>query len=197
MGSIDVPAWLQRDRSRRALLGAAERGALLADLAGLDGPELRRVVADNPAVAELVGIAWEAPARTAEDDKRSQLAPGRGRGAARGRRRRGRRPRFLTPTVIALDPARIGVLVIAATLQTEDGELAGIIRREELRARWPGPWDLIAAALAPLQRQGLIRRTCPGPVGRTTRPLTFIRRGQRPCCCSMVAPTGFEPALPP
>ena len=35
---------------------AADWGATLEELAGLDGPELRRIVEDNPAVAELV--AW-------------------------------------------------------------------------------------------------------------------------------------------
>jgi hypothetical protein len=43
-------------------------------LAGLDGPELRRIIEDNPVVEELVGLAWEAAARTASDDKRYLLS---------------------------------------------------------------------------------------------------------------------------
>ena len=53
---------------------AADWGATLEELAGLDGSELRRIVEDNPAVAELVGLAWEEAARTAAEDKRHLLA---------------------------------------------------------------------------------------------------------------------------
>jgi hypothetical protein len=94
---------------------AVDWAAMLEELAGLDGLELRRIVEENSAVAELIGIAWEEAARTASEDKRNLLAKVaatalRGDDAAEidalG---------FLTRTVIALDSAHIKLLVITGT----------------------------------------------------------------------------------
>jgi hypothetical protein len=154
-------------------------------------------VEDNPAVAELVGIAWEAAAMTAADDKRYLLA----RVAAAALREDDAAEvdalGFLTRNVIALDPAHIKVLVIAATPQTEDGELAGIIRREELLARWPGPWDLIPAALAAPEREGLIRDQYAGgrPGGRIGWVLSDY--GERFLKYLLVDAGGWPPAGSP
>jgi hypothetical protein len=99
---------------------AADWGAILEELADLDGPELRRTVEDNPAVAELIGIAWEAAARTASEDKRYLLA----QVAAAALREDDSAVLdalgFLTRTVIALDPAHIKLLVITGTPSAPD-----------------------------------------------------------------------------
>jgi hypothetical protein len=69
-------------RSRRALPGRAwppaaagdRLGQDLKELSGLSDEELRRLVEDNPVVAEIVGRAWEAAAESASQDKRRLLA---------------------------------------------------------------------------------------------------------------------------
>jgi hypothetical protein len=145
---------------------AADWGAMLEELADLDGPELRRVVEENPAVAELIGIAWEAAARTASEDKRYLLA----QVAAAALREDDLADidaiGFLTRTVIALDPAHIKLLVITGTPSAPDrlpdrmeadGVIGHYITREEVENRWSGSTDLIPAATAALEREGLIR----------------------------------------
>ena len=53
---------------------AAQFPGLLEELSSLSDDQLRNIVEDNPAIAELVGTAWESAARTAAEDKRWMLA---------------------------------------------------------------------------------------------------------------------------
>jgi hypothetical protein len=140
----------------------ADWGATLEDLAGLDGTELRRVVEDNPAVAELVGLAWEEAARTAAEGKRTLLARVAA-SALRGDATPGQVDalRLLLRTVIALDPSHITLLVrigqsIDGYGKTNDEE-ARRLRIETLAADWPGPADLLGPLLAGLERESLIQ----------------------------------------
>jgi hypothetical protein len=79
----DVPGWLQAAGEAGALYLAArgrrqaqavDWARTLKELSGLSEEELRRLVEDNPVIAEIVGRAWEAAAETASDDKRRLLA---------------------------------------------------------------------------------------------------------------------------
>jgi hypothetical protein len=86
MGSLvqlgDVPAWIGaatgaaglylglRDRQQAQALDFSQT---LEELSGLTGPELRQVVEDHPALAQMVDLAWAEAARTASEDKRRLL----------------------------------------------------------------------------------------------------------------------------
>jgi hypothetical protein len=87
MGSLvqlgTVPEWVQAAAEAGALYlavcGRWQRQAIdwakeLERLSGMTTQELRQVVEDTPALAELVGVAWEEAARTASEDKRRLLA---------------------------------------------------------------------------------------------------------------------------
>jgi hypothetical protein len=79
----NVPEWVQAATGAATLYSAVRSrwqkqaldwAAMFEELADLDREELRRVVEENPAIAELVGLAWEAGAETRSDDKRQLLA---------------------------------------------------------------------------------------------------------------------------
>jgi hypothetical protein len=140
---------------------AADWGATLEELAGLDGPKLRRIVEDNPAVAELVGLAWEAAARTASDDKRCLLAQVAA-AALRGDTAPEKVDRlpFLLRPVLALDPPHITLLVVIPQVFDTTGQPANRLTRSagfpDLAAAWPGGPELLEPALTALEGQGLI-----------------------------------------
>lgn len=144
-------------------------GAALEDLAGLDGPELRRVVEDNPAVAELVGLAWEEAARTASDDKRHLLAQVAA-SALRGETvpEKVDRLQFLLRPVIALDPPHITLLVLMGRVletmdQTERWDRGQWqVQFIEIADAWPGGVGLLSPALSALEGQGLVGKTSDG-----------------------------------
>lgn len=141
---------------------AADWGATLEELAGLDGPELRRIVEDNPAVAELVGLAWEEAARTAAEDKRHLLAQ-----VAAAALRGDTAPEaidalpLLLRTVIALDSPHIALLAVIAqsvdlTGRTNDAD-AQRIAISLLELEVPDPPVLLGPILAALERENLVR----------------------------------------
>jgi hypothetical protein len=140
---------------------AAAWGKDLEELSGLDGIELRRVVEDNPAVGELVGIAWEAAAKTASEDKRHLLAQVAA-AALRGDTTPEKidRLQFLIRPVLALDPPHITLLVMIGQEVGEhvsEGKRPLIpVKRTALAIRWPGGYKLIDPALAALEREGLV-----------------------------------------
>jgi hypothetical protein len=78
-----VPEWVQAAAETGALY-LAVRGRWQQQaidwakeperLSGMTTQELRQVVEASPALAELVGLAWEEAARTASEDKRRLLA---------------------------------------------------------------------------------------------------------------------------
>jgi hypothetical protein len=147
--------------SARRQQQAAEWGELLADLADLDGAALRRIVEENPAVAELVGIAWEAAARTASEDKRYLLAQVAA-SALRGDtlpEQVDRLPFLLRP-VLALDPPHITLLVLIPEHVDRTRRNPNPAERmtgfPDLTANWPGGEQLLGPALAALEGQGLI-----------------------------------------
>jgi hypothetical protein len=162
---------------------AKEWGELLVKLAELDADELRRLVEDNPALAELVGIAWEVAARTASEDKRSLLAR-LAAAALRGDSTPGRvdELQLLVRTVDELDPLHISLLVAigakpdgsprALAEYTQQGLLLpqsdDHIRRDEIAVRWPSAPDLLDPAIAALDRAGLIMPVSDGYRGEPT-----------------------------
>jgi hypothetical protein len=179
MGSLDLPAWIQAGTGVANLfLGLGSRrqaqardwGEALEELAGLEREELRRIVEDNPAVAEIVGDAWEEAARTASDNKRYLLARVAA-AALRGDTIPGQVDvlQLLLRTVIDLDSTHVALLVSLST--TKDGKPRPAVEdqedmvpdgasptREEVVAKWPSPPDLLNPALSTLEREGLIQR---------------------------------------
>jgi len=180
MGSLvqlgDVPAWIGaatgaaglylglRDRQQAQALDWAQT---LEDLAGLPPEELRRAVEDNPVVAQMVDLAWEEAARTASEDKRRLLAKVVA-AALRGdadAEEVDALP-FLLRTVMALDPAHVTLLVIAATPRKGPGSVPAAsfpavdryiaAEKDELADRWQATDDLLDPALVALEREGLV-----------------------------------------
>lgn len=179
MGSVDVPGWIQVGTGVASLfLGLSNRrqtqardwGQVLEELAGLEREELRRIVEDNPAVAEIVGDAWEEAARTASDNKRYLLARVAA-AALRGDATPGQVDalQLLLRTVIDLDSTHVALLVSISA--TEDGRPRPAVEdqedvvpdgaapsRAEVVAKWPSSPDLLNPALSTLEREGLIQR---------------------------------------
>jgi hypothetical protein len=165
----NVPEWVQaatgavnlytalRNRWQKQALDWA---AMFEELAGLDREELRRIVEENPAIAELVGIAWEAGAETRSVDKRRLLAK-----VAASALRGDSTPdqveplQFLLRTVAALDPPHVTLLVVIGQLDREkaEGKQSEQLSRADVEARWPSSPDLMDAALATLEREALIQ----------------------------------------
>jgi hypothetical protein len=152
----DVPAWISVGTGAAGLyLGIRNRrqqqatawAAMVEELTGLTDLELRRVVEDNPVVAEIVGRAWEAAVETASHDKRRLLAKVavaaiRGYAAAQVDELQ-----FLLRTVIELDPAHVTLLVAIGH------DWSGNV--DQLAAKWPSPPHLLFPALSSLGRAGL------------------------------------------
>jgi len=140
---------------------AQEWGETVEELSGLDRETLRRTLEGDPVAAELVGLALEAAARTASDDKRYLLAKVAA-AALRGDTTPGQvdNLQLLLRTVIALDPPHVALLVtigqsVDRSGQTNDEE-AQRASRDKLAADWPGPTDLLGAVLATLERENLV-----------------------------------------
>jgi hypothetical protein len=151
---------------------------MLDDLTDLEPEELRRVVEDNPVIAEIAGIAADEAARTASDHKRYLLAQVVA-AALRGNTTPGQLDAllYLARTMAALDPADLTLLVIIGTTEagdmrpTEEFAVRGQdgqdeesyqrsveVRTKELVDRWPAPRDLLSPALASLEQAGVIER---------------------------------------
>jgi len=183
----NVPAWIGAGTGLAALLrGLGQReqaqvsdwGEMLDQLASLEPEDLGRIVNENPAVAEVVGLASEEAARTASDRKRYLLA----QVAAAALRGDATPPeiealQYLTRTVIALSPSDLTLMVAIGTtvdgdprpteqftVQGNDQEDAETYTRSvtvsirEVAARWPGPRELLNPALASLEQAGVIER---------------------------------------
>jgi hypothetical protein len=169
MGSIvqlgDVPAWIGaatgaaslyvglRNRQQQQALDFAQT---LQELAGLPPLELRQVVEDNPVIAQMVDLAWQEAARAASEDKRRLLAKVVA-AAMRGDADAAKvdELQFLLRTVMVLDPAHVSLLVLA--MPSADKPLRKrVVNRDNLRGRWPSSEALLDAALATLEREGLI-----------------------------------------
>ena len=153
---------------RTARQDAAEQFGRLLD-AMLDMPAEQ--VAErlgHARLAELVGYAWEAAARTASEEKRWMLA----RIAVAGLRGEtddaevDPLPLFLR-TVEALDPPHLRLLVLIATPKPGTGQmtgtaLEGFLRAADLEELWPGAKGLIKPLLAVLERENLIENRAIG-----------------------------------
>jgi hypothetical protein len=179
MGSIvqfgDVPAWIGaatgaaslylglRDRQQAQALDFAQ---ILQELADLTPLELRQVVEDNPVIAQMVDLAWEEAARTANADKRRLLAKVVAAALRGDTDADVDALPFLLRTVMALDPGHVTLLVIIATPRKKAAavlspsdipgpEFENAAGRDELLDRWAAPADLLDPALAALEREGL------------------------------------------
>jgi hypothetical protein len=169
----DVPAWIGAGTGAASLyLGlrgrrqaqAVDWARQLKELSGLSDEELRRLVEDNPVIAEIVGRAWEAAAETSSHDKRRLLAKVAS-AAIRGDAAAAQVDElpFLLRTVIALEPSHVTLLV--AILMPREGrgqfagqKIVGSVQRDEMLARSSAP-DLLDPALSVLDREGLIERS--------------------------------------
>jgi hypothetical protein len=131
---------------------------MLDELTDREPEELRRIVADNPVIAEVVGLAAEEAARTASDHKRyllAQVAAAALRGTTTPRQVEALK--YLARTVIALDSPDITMLVIiGTTADREPRATQETAQRKEIDARWSSPPDLVDPALAAIQQQGLL-----------------------------------------
>lgn len=162
---------------------AEEWGNEVEERSGLDREELRRIIEEDELVAELVGRALEAAARTASEDKRSLLARV-ATAALRGDATPGQvdQLQLLVRTIDELDPLHISLLVAIGAkpdgspravaeyaqngLQMPDDD--DHIRRDEIAVRWPSAPDLLDPAIAALDRAGLIMQVSDGYRGEPT-----------------------------
>lgn len=151
-----------RDRQQAQALGFAQTLQELADLTSL---ELRQVVEDHPVIAQMVDLAWEEAARTASEDKRRLLAQVVA-AAIRGDENTAIDDlQFLLRTVMALDPAHVRLLVVISWPYSRHRSVTGVDRPKEgmerfdMLGRWQGGPALLDAALAMLEREGLIVST--------------------------------------
>jgi hypothetical protein len=140
---------------------AIDWATTLKKLSGLSEEELRRTVEDNPAIAELVYIAWEAAAQTADDHKRRLLAHVAAAALSGDTTPEQIEPlQFLLRTLLALDPPHITLLVIIG--KREDPKVGPYFmwkaERVEIEADWPGPEDVVDAALTTLEGLKLIEK---------------------------------------
>jgi hypothetical protein len=175
MGSLvqlgDVPAWISTATGAAGLyLGVRNRkqaqaldwAQVLQELAGLTEPELRHVVEDNPVIAQMVDLAWEEAARTASEDKRRLLAQVVAAALRGDENTTIDDLQFLMRTVMALDPAHVTLLVVIAMPHSSHRSVTGFdrpkegVERGEMLGRWQGGQALLDAALAALDREGLI-----------------------------------------
>ncbi len=136
------------------------------ELADLEPLELRRV-AEDPAVAELVGRAGEAATRTASDGKRRLYAKLiaaalKGDAAALDIQALPALERTLT----SLEQEHIALLAIIASPDGKErksgrpleGQVDGAVKREEIEDRWQGAADLIDPAIAALEGARVVDR---------------------------------------
>ncbi len=147
---------------------AVDFAQTLEALAGLTPQELRQVVEDNPVVAQMVDLAWEEAARTANANKRRLLAKVAAAALQGDADAEIDALPFLLRTVMALDPGHVTLLVIIATprkaaaTRLSPSEIPGpefenAAGRDELLDRWAAPADLLDPALAALEREGLTK----------------------------------------
>ncbi len=140
---------------------AAEFGRLLAEMLDLPAEAIAELLGHDR-LAELVGYAWEAAARTASEEKRWVLA----RIAAAGLRAEVDDAEvdplpLLLRTVEALDGPHIRLLVLIATPRPGTGQLVGtalegFLAVEDLEEGWPGAAGLVKPMLAVLERENLV-----------------------------------------
>jgi hypothetical protein len=139
---------------------------LQEELSSLQPDELRRV-AEDPAVAELVGRAWQAALRTASDGKRRLYA----RVVAAAMRGDAATPNIqplaaLERTLTSLEQEHIALLAIIASPDGKarksgaalEGQVDGAAKREEIEDRWQGAADLIDPAIAALEGARVVDR---------------------------------------
>jgi hypothetical protein len=178
-GAVNLYSALRNRRQKQAL----DWAAVFEELAGLDREELRRTIEENPAIAELVGLAWEAGAETADTNKRRLLAKVAA-AALRGDTTPGRvdELQLLLRTVRELDPLHVALLAVMGAKgdgrPREACEVSGRelrlppeedqITREQLSADWPSAPDLLDPAIAALERAGLIMPLSDAYGGTTT-----------------------------
>lgn len=165
-----VPAWANAiAAAAQVYLGivgnrrkaAEEFGRLLDELLDLPAAEIEARLG-RAKIAELVGDAWEAAARTSSEQKRWVFA----RIAVAGLRGETDDAQvdplpLLLRTVEALDPPHIQLLVRLGTSRPGTGQLAGSFlsgfwRIEELEEALPSAGRLVRPMLAALVREGLI-----------------------------------------
>jgi hypothetical protein len=196
MGGIvqfgDVPTWVAAGISALSIwtgLRAQQRAqavdwaAMLKDLSGYSDEELQRIVEDNPVIAEMTALAWEAAATAASDEKRRLLAKVVAAAMSGTADAEVEPLGFLLRTVIALEPAHMTLLVVIASPREGQGQLAGRmieghVSREEITTRWSSSEDLLDPTLSVLLREGLIRENN-APWNDETRSLSATGYGQR------------------
>jgi hypothetical protein len=151
----NVPEWIQ-GAAEAGVLYLAVRGrrqqealdwaATLKQLSGLDDEQLRRLVEDNPVVAEIVGRAWEAAAETASQDKRRLLAKVAAAAISGDAAAQVVELQLLLRTVTELDPPHITLLVAI-------GPGGGTVPL--IATKWPADPILFGPAVATLARADL------------------------------------------
>lgn len=140
---------------------AAEFTRLLTEMLDLSAEEMAELLGHDR-LAELVGYAWEAAARTGSEEKRWILA----RIAAAGLRGEVDDAEIdplplLVRTVETLDGPHIRLLVLIATPRPGTGQLRGtalegFLAVDDLEGLWPGAAGLVKPMLAVLERENLV-----------------------------------------
>jgi hypothetical protein len=161
LGTLGVSAQLFLGIQGRRREWALDFSALLEELGERDDDEIRRLVSSNPAIAQLVGDAWEEAAKTAAEEKRWLLAHVAVAAMSSTDDAAIRELPFFLRTIVALEPPHVRLLVLIGTPRPGQGQLArtrleGYVGPEEIREVWPEVSDLLEPMIALLQREALI-----------------------------------------
>lgn len=137
----------------------AEFGRLLDEMLKLSAEEMAELLGDER-LAQLVGHAWEAAARTASEEKRWVLARITA-AALRGETDDAKVDPFplLLRTVAAVTEPDLRLLALVARAPQDEHNTAvpeGSLSAQQLEQQWPGARGLVKPMLAVLEREGVI-----------------------------------------
>lgn len=163
----DLPTWLNSAGSMYNAIRIAriQRAAawpeLLRELAGMDDKAIQLLVEKNPKLEELIGRAWEAAMRSADERRREGLA----RAAAAALRS----PddaivdelQLFTATMARLETPHVRLLALLAAPTPGSGQLKdlrveGAMTEEDIVRAWPTAQPVQAQLLKTLENEGLI-----------------------------------------
>lgn len=174
--SAATALWLGIRATRREAAAAWPR--VLAEVSGMSDVEIHETVVQNPALAQIVGEAWEAAARSSAEEKTWLLA----RIAAECLLGRtfdepiDPLP-FLIRTVADLEPPHVRLLVLIAT--PRPWSTYGYWTASNISERWPASAQLLHPLLVHLRNLGLIAQS--GETWSTTsygrQLLAFLPKG--------------------
>jgi hypothetical protein len=167
----DVPSWISAAGVVATVMLQSVQSArqewaqsfptLVEELSDLDHDEIAHVVSEHPAIAELIGNAWETASKTAAHEKRWLLARVVCAALSASDDAEIAELPFFLRTIQAVEPPHIRLLVLIGTPRPLEGRfglgpLAGCTAKSDLTGLWPQVSDMANPMLALLEREGLI-----------------------------------------